>query len=279
MSVLLAQQQSILLGALMDVDASSAIHLIAITADIHCEKPLFDLKNQSLVERGLLAYRANASENAARSLAAAYPVIGQLLGEEVAAHLARDLWRAHPPERGDLAQWGGALAGFFKAADALQDLVQAHPFLPDVARLEWAMHCAASAQDTSLDTTSLQLLTQHDPQRLRLELSAGCALIASAFPIVAIAHLHDPRYADEHATATAAVQAQAAQTALVWRRGLRPMFRSVDAAELALLQSVWRGSNFAQCVDAALAVEAQFDLGAWLSAGVQSGLVCAVREI
>jgi Putative DNA-binding domain len=279
MSELLAQQQSTLLGALMDADTSNAINSIAVAAGTHCEKPVFDIKNQSRMERGLLAYRANAGENAARSLAAAYPVIGQLLGEEMAAHLARDLWRAHPPERGDLAQWGGALVGFFKAADTLRDLVQAHPFLPDVAQLEWALHCAASVQDTSLDTASLQLLTQYDPQRLKLELSAGCALIASAFPIVAIAHLHDPRYADEHAAAIAAIQTQAMQTALVWRRGLRPMFRSVDAAESALLQSVLQGSNFAQCVDAALAVDAQFDLGAWLSKGVQSGLLCAVREI
>jgi Putative DNA-binding domain len=279
MSEILAYQQSTLLGALMDVNVSNAINSIAITAGIYWEKPIFDIKNQSRMERGLLAYRANASESAARSLAATYPVIAQLLGEEVVAHLARDLWRAHPPDRGDLAQWGGALAEFFKAADALQDLVQAHPFLPDVARLEWALHCAANAQDTSLDTVSLQLLAQRDPQRLQLELSAGCALIPSAFPHAAIVHLHDPRYADEHAAATGAVQAQAAQTALVWRRGLRPMFRSVDAAESALLQSVWQGSNFAQCVDAALVVQAQFDLGAWLSASVQSGLVCAVREI
>jgi hypothetical protein len=279
MSEILAHQQSTLLGALMDINVSNAINSIAITAGIYWKKPVFDIKNQSRMERGLLAYRANASESAARSLAATYPVIAQLLGEEVVAHLARDLWRAHPPDRGDLAQWGGALAEFFKAADALQDLVRAHPFLPDVARLEWALHCAANAQDTSLDTVSLQLLAQRDPQCLQLELSAGCALIPSAFPLAAIVHLHDPRYADEHAAATGAVQAQVAQTALVWRRGLRPMFRSVDAAESALLQSVWQGSNFAQCVDAALVVQAQFDLGAWLSASVQSGLVCAVREI
>jgi Putative DNA-binding domain len=279
MSASLAQLQSSLLTAIACEKTTDAINSIANTLDFMPAIGQFSFKNKALAERGLLAYRANASALAARSLAATYPVITQLLGQETAEYLARDLWRAHPPERGDVAQWGATLPEFFTSQAALQELIQEHPFLPDVARLEWALHCAATAADTSLDASSLQLLCTHDPQQLQLQLSAGCALIASAHPIVAIAQLHDARYADEHTQAVQAIETGTAQTALIWRRGLRAVFRAAHPAEYALLHCTLQGKSFAQCVDAALARDAQFDLGAWLAASVQSGLMHAITHV
>jgi Putative DNA-binding domain len=277
MSDPLAQLQSTLLTALASENNLDAIEYIASSAYFMPANGRYSFKNKVSNERGLLAYRANASSLAARSLAATYPVITQLLGQETADYLARDLWRAHPPRRGDLAQWGAALPEFLTTQLALQELTQAHPFLPDVARLEWALHSSAIATDTPLDAASMQLLATQDPQQLQLQLSAGCVLIASIYPIVAIAQLHDERYCDEHASANHALQTQTAQTALIWRRGLRPLFRAVSTAEQALLGSALRGHSVAQCVDAALAWDTQFDLSAWLVEGVQSGLVSAIQ--
>ena len=277
MSAPLAQMQSTLLAALASEKNLNAINIIANYAYFMPATGHFSLKSKEFMARGLLAYRANANELAARSLAASYPVITQLLGEETAAHLARDLWRAHPPERGDLAQWGAALPEFFVTHADLQELTQAHPFLPDIARLEWALHCAAIATDTPLDTASVQLLATQDPQQLRLQLSAGCVLIASIYPIVAIAQLHDERYCDEHATASCALENQTAQTALIWRRGLRPLFRAVNSAEQVLLSSALQGNSVAQCVDAALALDTEFDVSTWLVQSVHNGLVSAIR--
>src|SRR5204863_65107 len=56
--------------------------------------------------RGLQAYRANADASAARALATAFPTVQQLVGEQDFARLARDHWRACPPQRGDLGEWG-----------------------------------------------------------------------------------------------------------------------------------------------------------------------------
>jgi hypothetical protein len=88
---------------------------------------------------GLRAYRANAQAIAQRALVAAYPVLAQLLGEEAMAALARDLWLAHPPARGDLAWFGAELPGWLAGIDDFADM----PWLADVARLEWAVHAAS----------------------------------------------------------------------------------------------------------------------------------------
>ena len=52
----------------------------------------------------------------AQALAVPFARVKQALGEADFAALAWSFWRAHPPERGDLAQWGGALAGFLAGA-------------------------------------------------------------------------------------------------------------------------------------------------------------------
>jgi hypothetical protein len=70
--------------------------------------------------RGLKSYQANGHALAQRALQAAYPVVAQLLGEESFADLARALWHAQPPIRGDIAHWGGGLAVFLEASAQLR---------------------------------------------------------------------------------------------------------------------------------------------------------------
>ena len=80
-------------------------------------------------ERGLAAYRANASALAERALAAACPTLQAMLGEADFAALARAFWRDHPPQRGDLGEWGGELPGWIAAQAGLAEW----PWLADSA--------------------------------------------------------------------------------------------------------------------------------------------------
>jgi hypothetical protein len=70
---------------------------------------------QARALRGLQAYRANADASAGRALAAALPTVQRLIGEDDFAHLARRFWRAQPPRRGDLAEWGEGFADWLAA--------------------------------------------------------------------------------------------------------------------------------------------------------------------
>ncbi|MBC7609134.1 MAG: putative DNA-binding domain-containing protein [Polaromonas sp.] len=229
----------------------------------------------SLAERGLLAYRANGTALAERALAAAYPVLVQLIGDESFAPLARHFWRHAPPLRGDVAQWGAALADFLEAAPQLAS----EPFLGDVARVEWALHCAATAADSTVDLGSFALLASGDAQQATLTLSDGVLTLASAWPVVSIinAHLHaQPTLAQ----AAALLGAGSPEHALVWRQGLKPRLRPSSAAEHALVTALQAGLSLEASLAATGLVTADgggFDFNDWLTQSVQSGLVTGAQ--
>jgi hypothetical protein len=217
--------------------------------------------------RGLKAYQTNGHCLAERALVAAYPVVAQLLGAESFADLARALWHTHPPTRGDVAQWGEALAAFLQASAQLAD----EPYLPDVARAEWALHCCASAADALADVSTLVLLTTHDPQQLYFGLAPGCAVVRSVWPIASILGAHLERTPTFDVVGQQ-LRAALSQDALVWRAGLRPRVREAAAGEAALVQALLQGHSVSQALDNAPAL----DFGLWLPMAVQSGLVLTV---
>jgi Putative DNA-binding domain len=220
--------------------------------------------------RGMQAYRANAHASAERALLAAYPVMQQLLGADSFAQLARALWHAHPPERGDLAQWGQALASYVAGSPQLLGT----PYLPDVARLEWALHTCATAADSALDATSFNLLTQHDPSALHLHLAPGTQLLASSYPVVTLLQAHTGQAA--LGDAAKLLRQGQPQTALVWREGLVPRMRPVQADERDLLQALVAGQTLGQALEV---MSPSLDFSAWLAAQVQSGLLLGAQHI
>ncbi len=268
----LAMQQT----ALLDLLHSHTINSVANYADFIRENGLFSSKNLATELRGLRAYRANAQALSASALQASYPVLQQLMGEENFQHLAQDAWQARPPERGDLAQWGGMLPAYLQQVPQLQALLREHPFLPDVARVEWALHEAATAADADLDAASFQWLASQDPAQLRLLLSPGCTVLPSIYPVVSLIQLHDPRASALHEGARAAIAASEPQTALIWRQGLRPMLSGADAASATLVEAALQGLPLSTALDAALALSADFDFSAWLRESVQTGLLIGV---
>ena len=247
-------------------------------------------------QRGLQVYWSNAQALAERSLAQAYPVVQQLLGGDSFAALAQALWHSCPPVRGDLACWGGDLADFV----AKDPQLAAEPYLGDLARLEWALHQVANAQDCTAEPASFALLSSQDPtqgpENLFLKLAPGLTVLASAWPVVAIHAAHaaaddrangpanaladpsadtsDGRAAQVIALqqAGAWVQARVAQTAVVWRMGHTPCVREALPGEPEFLAAVGAGAS----LGAALELAAQLNLAQWLPLAVQTGLVWGV---
>lgn len=222
-------------------------------------------------ERGLSAYRTNGYALAERALQATYPVLAELIGSDSFATLARHFWLRHPPEVGDLACWGALLPDFVARDPQLLEV----PYLADVARVEWALHRAASAPDASAQPTSFALLSQHEPDAITLRLPPATALRDSAWPVVSLIQAHT-----EHAPSldevAAKLQAQHSETALVWRQGLRPNVAACTPAQAALLHALLHGQSLLAALDAALAAEADFDFTLWLNRAVPQGLVLGV---
>ena len=247
----LAQQQQLLLSALLAWPAGPAIKNIAANA-------------QDTRARGLKVYQANGHALAQSALQAAYPVVAQLVGDESFADLARALWHAEPPTRGDVACWGNGLAEFLQTSAQLQD----EAYLPDVARVEWALHQCSGAPDAQPDLPTLALLTTQDPEQLQLRLSPGCAVVRSVWPIASIvgAHLEGNPSLQE---AGAQLRRSEAQNTIIWRAGLRPCARLAMAGEADVLCALLADGTLAHALDAG----PELDFGQWLPLAVQTGLV------
>lgn len=226
-------------------------------------------------QRGEQAYRANGQALAERALAAAYPVLVQMIGAQDFARLARHFWSAQPPQRGDMACWGDTLADLIDAAPQLAT----EPFLGDVARLEWLIHLASSAADVDTDLPSFALLASGDPAQCTLRLGAGLGLRASNYPVASLvnAHLYGEPTLPEAAQRLADGRAE---HALVWRQGFKPCARVSNAAEHRLLGALLAGGSLLDALDAVPDDNADpFDFSRWLGAAVQTGVVCGALSL
>lgn len=251
--------------------------------------------------RGLASYQSNAHMLAERVLVAAYPVVTAILSPDSMGQLARALWHRHPPVRGDLARWGADLPDFIAASPQLAEL----PWLADVARIEWALHAAATAANVAdrvaedgspafADLASLALLTTHDPDQLTLTLAAGTTCLALDWTAtrIVLAHLAETEAAPVTARAlivNAALPKAVAELgdvwavaqpeqALVWRPGPspmgRPLCRVAADGEAGLLASLQAGQSLLAALQ-----DSPLDWAAWLPQAIGEGLVLGARPL
>ncbi len=217
--------------------------------------------------RGLATYRANAVALADRALGAACPTVAAMLGPDDLHQLAREFIRAHPPERGDIGEWGDDLPEFIAAHTGLTEW----PWLADCARLDLAVHRAERAADEAFDASTLALLGEAEPDDLFIVPLAGTAVIDSRWPIVTIHAAHHGGAGLD--TARAALADGVAEPALVRRAGLRAVVQSLEPSAAgfwqALLACVALGPALAQAGPS-------FDFRAWLADVVRHG---AVKEV
>ena len=100
------------------------------------EQPEFD-------PRGLEIYRRNLHASAARALSISYPTTTQLLGEELMGLFAAQHIRLVGKSTFDWADWGRQFPYWLKQ----HPISTEHPYLADIAHLDWAIHRADRAAD------------------------------------------------------------------------------------------------------------------------------------
>ncbi len=125
----------------------------------------------------------------AEVLAAAFPVTRLVVGEEFFEGAARLFAADQPPDRPALWAWGGGFPDFLSAFPPAAAL----PYLPDLARLEWAMHSACFAADA--EALDLGLLTAQPPEALvglAFQPHPSVALLRSPWPVHSLWAAHQP---------------------------------------------------------------------------------------
>jgi len=234
-----ARQQAVLAALQVRRPAADA----ALANWLH---PLTGPRGQAGAMAGLDAYRRHADALAARALAAVHPVLGRLVGSDMLAQLARHLWREHPPQDGDIGQWGADLPGLLSRLPALA----AMPWLADVARLEWALHHAAGAADEDpAGAAGLHRLGVDEPDQLRLRCRAGTQVLLADGPLWSIWQSHQQApTAEELAACTQALHEGACEPVLVHRAGWQAQASPMAPADAAFTQALLAGQSLGQAL-------------------------------
>ncbi|MCY4239369.1 MAG: DNA-binding domain-containing protein [Rhodospirillaceae bacterium] len=126
-------------------------------------------------------YRNNIFASLTGVLEAAFPTIHTLVGDENFIVLASRFIAEHPPQEPPLYRYGADFATFLEDFElAVGEL----PFLPDLARVEWAVNEAYFEADAeSLQPEDLADLDPEDCGNLQLTLHPSARLMSSGWPV------------------------------------------------------------------------------------------------
>jgi hypothetical protein len=220
-------------------------------------------------EHGLALYRGNLTSTWDKTLSAAYPVLRQLVGDEFFSALTRAYGMAHPSDDADLNRFGASFAQFLEGFEHVAE----YPYMPDMARLEWALHRAHFASDaSSLGASALGALAPEQLEAARFTLHPACTLLASRWTVAELWRAHQP---DSGVAFPAQMAAPgfAVATRPHWKAELAPLSHAAHAA-LAVLAA---GGSFGAALDAAFDIDEQFDVAAHLRQWLDLSLFTALR--
>ncbi|OEZ45943.1 hypothetical protein JAB1_53560 [Janthinobacterium sp. MP5059B] len=202
-------------------------------------------------------YRGSLGANWRRTLSQVYPVVLALVGEEFFGGLAHAYGRKMPSDSADLNQFGARFADFLAVFPPVAEL----PYLPDMARLEWALHLAHYAADAQgLAPEALAALHPDQLEAHCFTLHPACVLLASGWQVAALWQAHQ----DGEGQGMFPQEMQVASYALVCRTRWKAQVLVLDAAAHAALLALQQGQAFGAALDAAFELDPAFDLAAYL---------------
>lgn len=198
-------------------------------------------------------YRHHVFTTLTAALRATYPVVCRLVHERFFGYAADQYIRAHPPAGPCLFEYGSSFPAFLAGFEPCRHL----QYLPDVARLEWALNTATHAeQSAALDPVVLSQLPVEDLPGLTLRLDPSLSLLRSPWPIDQIWRVNQPEGGPD-----ATVDLGSGGVSLEVRRmGDHAVFRPLDPATYAFRRALSRGDCLAQAAGAALETDGAFDL-------------------
>ncbi len=215
-------------------------------------------------DRRLQVYRNNTFSSLTAALKDTFPVVCQLVDERFFGYAAREYIGAHPPAAPRLAEYGADFADFLAGFEPASHLT----YLPDVARLEWAVNGAYHAADApKLDPARIAALPQERYAALRLVPHPSCRLFASAFPVDRIWQAHQAG----GDLGTRIELSSGGCRLLIDRSDGDIRFLALEAAGFAFVQALLDGGALQGAYEAAASVAADFDLIAALSSHLARG--------
>jgi len=223
---------------------------------------------------GFAVYRQAIDANYRRALGATFPVVRALVGAAFFDAAVDAFVAAHPPASGDLNVYGAEFADFLAGYEPASTL----PYLPDVARLEWALDESSRAADREANPQALiaaiGAVDEDAVPQMRLALHPSCRLLASRYAVFEIWKVHQPGQADD---ARLEIAGPPAEYLLTRRTAQGPVVERIGAAEFLWLEALRSGETFGAALARAMDQDANFDLAEVLQARVMDGTLSDLR--
>ncbi len=209
------------------------------------------------------------------ALEVTYPAIVSLTGQRYFRRIARDYGRWHKALGGNLKDYGVC----FPAHLAQRPEISLYPYLPDVARLEWARtESVAAAEEPGLSSQMLAGLDTAAWADLRLRLTASLRLVASAYPIMRIWAAASGEGSHKDA-ARAALRQREAAAIIVYRQCRSVVMETATPPVWRWLLALQHGRRLPDAValacEAATVLQIPFDLPDALAFAFERGLITA----
>jgi hypothetical protein len=217
-------------------------------------------------ESGLAVHRNNVMSSLIKVVAARFPAVRRLLGEESFFESIRRFIAAEPPRSPLLLEYGDAFPEFLRRLDAAAGCIA------DVAELEVARVKAYHAADAApLPPQAFAAIPAERLAGLRMKLHPSVSLLQSRFPIVSLWH------ASQQAGEVALPQ-ERTEAALIARPALEVEIWNLPPGGLAFLTALSRGATMAEAAEAAMDAAPDFELAVNLSVLIEAGIVTGFVE-
>ena len=215
----------------------------------------------------IAVYRHTIFANYRNALGATYRVVRELTGVPFFDAAVDAFVLAHPSTGGDLNVYGDAFASFLATYPPAAQL----PYLPDVARLEWAMdeaNRAADPQGNAQDMlAALAAIPANEIALQRFRVDPSCRLLRSAFPVLRIWQAHQDGSLREGRVEFGAGE----DFLLIRREDGAVVVERTEPGNFAWLAALAAGADLAHALDAAFDADAAFDLGTALRTCIANG--------
>ena len=206
----------------------------------------------------LAVYRHHVFTSLTAVLESTYPVVARLVDPRFFRYVAHRYIRNHPPTSPCLFEYGATLPAFLEGFAPSRHLA----YLPDVARLEWALNAALHAPEPP----------PIEPEALLARADVGMhpsvTVLQSSWPVDAIWRSNQPG-ADVAVVdlTTGGVRLQ------IWRIGEEVAFRPLSRAGFAFRDALARMRRLEAAATAALAADPAADLAALIREVLEEGVL------
>jgi hypothetical protein len=214
--------------------------------------------------RRVQVYRNNTVAGLTSALEAVYPVVQRLVGADYFRFATEEYIRDYPSLSGNLHHFGDHFGEFLATLPSAAGL----PYLPDIARLEWAYHeVFHAAPSAPLNVEALQGISATNWERLGFNLHPASRLVTSGYPVLRIWQVNQNDYKGDQRVDLdeGGVRVQ------VLRRNLEIAMHELGPGEFTWLIALAAGRDITRAYEQACEGELDFDLNACLQRHVMRG--------